>query len=76
MANFLLAWWNAGDCGGFDLTDLWVLDRAIADDILIVMRLIALKHEYPTIYGRGPQFDALVAAWRPHLVAPPAADRG
>ena len=32
VANFLLAWWNAGDCGGVDLTDLWNVDRAIADD--------------------------------------------
>lgn len=23
VANFLLAWWNAEECGGFDLTDLW-----------------------------------------------------
>ena len=25
VADFLLAWWNAGSCGGFDLTNLWVL---------------------------------------------------
>lgn len=25
-ANLLLAWWNAGACGGFDFTDLWGLD--------------------------------------------------
>ena len=61
VANFLLAWWNAGACGGFDLT---------------VARLIALKHEYPTAYDRGAQFEALVAAWRPHRVAPPETDRG
>ena len=23
VANFLLAWWNAAECGGFDLTDVW-----------------------------------------------------
>ncbi|HUB10332.1 MAG TPA: hypothetical protein VMB34_00120 [Acetobacteraceae bacterium] len=76
VANFLLAWWNAGDCGGFDLTNLWMLDRAIAEDILTVMWLIAVKHEYPSAYGRGPQFQELVAAWRPGLVAPREADRG
>jgi hypothetical protein len=70
VANFLLAWWNATDCGGFDLTDLWSLDAAIAADILTVARLIALRHDYPTAYGFGPQFEQLVAAWRPHLVAP------
>jgi hypothetical protein len=74
VANFLLAWWNAGTCGGSDLTDLWMLDRAIAGDILATARLISVRHEYPTACGLGPQFAALVAAWRPRLVAPPAAD--
>lgn len=68
VANFLLAWWNASDCGGFDLTDLWMLDRAIADDIRAVARLISIRHEYPTAYGYGPQFERLVADWRPRLL--------
>lgn len=76
VANFLLAWWNAGDCGGFDFTDLWNVDRAIADDILIVSRLIATRHEYPTTYGYGPQFERLVKDWRPQLVKPDEAGRG
>ncbi len=74
VANFLLAWWNVGDCGGFDLTDLWMVDRAIADDILTVARLISLRHEYPIAYGLGPQFEQLVADWRPQLLAGPKAD--
>lgn len=69
VANFLLAWWNAGDCGGFDLTDLWMVDRTIADDILTVARLISIRHEYPTAYGYGPQFEQLVADWRSDLLA-------
>ncbi len=40
VANFLLAWWNAQACGGFDLTDLWAVDDAIADDMLAITRLI------------------------------------
>jgi hypothetical protein len=75
VANFLLAWWNAGDCGGFDLTDLWMVDRAIADDILTVARLISIRHEYPTVYGYGPQFEQLVADWRPRLFDRPEAGR-
>jgi len=51
VANFLLAWWNAADCSGFDFTDLWMVDRAIADDILTVARLISLRLEYPTAYA-------------------------
>lgn len=28
-ADFLLAWWDAAKCGGFDLAALWGLDDAI-----------------------------------------------
>lgn len=75
VANFLLAWWNAGSCGGFDFTDLWMVDRAIADDILAVARLIAANHVYPNEYGLKAEFEQLVADWRPHLLTGPAADR-
>ena len=67
VANFLLAWWNASDCGGFDLTDLWMLDRAIIDDILSVVQLITLRHTYPDAYGLQTPFERLVADWRPRL---------
>ena len=69
-ADFLLAWWNAADCGGWDLTDLWGVDDAIADDMLAVAALIARRRGYhPDAYGFGPTFAALVARWRPHLLA-------
>lgn len=70
VANFLLAWRNAGSCGGFDFSDLWMVDTAIAEDIQAVIRLIATSHDYPTAYGLKPQFERLVADWRPHLLAP------
>lgn len=31
--RFILAWWNPADLGGFDLTDLFVCDRAVAADL-------------------------------------------
>lgn len=70
VANFLLAWWNADSCTGFDFNDLWMVDTATAEDIQVVIRLIATSHEYPTAYGLRPQFEQLVADWRPHLLAP------
>ncbi len=75
VANFLLAWWNAGSCGGFDFTDLWMVDRAIADDILSVSRLIAANRVYPGEYGLKAEFEQLVADWRPHRLAGPKAGR-
>jgi len=44
VADFLLAWWNAGECGSFDLTNLWAVDDAIAADMATVFLLIARVH--------------------------------
>jgi hypothetical protein len=66
---------NAGSCGGFDFTDLWMVDRAIADYILTVSRLIAANHVYPGEYGLKAAFEQLVADWRPQLLAGPEAGR-
>lgn len=68
VADFLLAWWNAGDCGGFDLTDLWGVDRAIADDMMTVIRFISRSHSYPDSFGYKGDFEAMVRAWRPQFV--------
>ena len=67
VANFLLAWWNAAECGGFDLTDVWGVDAAIAVDMLRVFALIAERHQYPDTMGYGRQFETIVRAWRPGL---------
>jgi hypothetical protein len=68
VANFLLAWWNAGNCGGFDLTDLWMVDQAIADDMIAVFKLVSHWRNYPDTAGLGARFEKLVGQWRPHLV--------
>ena len=34
VADFLLAWHNAAENGGWDVTDLWNVDQSIADDML------------------------------------------
>jgi len=68
VANFLLAWWNASDCGGFDLTDFWAVDKKIADDMLATAALIAGHHDYPDSYGLREDFEGLVALWRPQLL--------
>ncbi|MFJ3460876.1 ParB/RepB/Spo0J family partition protein [Achromobacter spanius] len=69
VADFLLAWWNATSCGGFDLTDFWSVDAEIADDMLDVIGLVRQTRAYPDILGAEihGQFKALVALWRPAL---------
>ena len=66
--RYLLAWWNAGSCGGFDLTDLWMVDRKIADDMLATAAFVATHHEYPNSYGLRADFETLIALWRPQLL--------
>lgn len=64
VANFLLAWWNAGRDGGFDFTDLWMVDEAIASDMMTVLELIRGSRSYPDSLGYGADFEAIVTAWR------------
>jgi len=60
----LLAWWNAEECGGFDLTHLWSVDTAIATDMLRVLAGIAEHAAYPDMLGYGEQFEAIFRMWR------------
>ncbi|WP_175891670.1 DUF7673 family protein [Burkholderia cepacia] len=68
VADFLLAWWNAGECGAFDITTAWGVDDEIADDMVAVFRLAVHARSYPDTLGYGPQLEAIVKAWRPELV--------
>ncbi|MGF6736154.1 hypothetical protein OKW50_008327 [Paraburkholderia youngii] len=68
VADFLLAWWNAGQCGSYDLTTGWAVDEAIAEDMCVVFRLATRANSYPDTLGYGPQFEAVVREWRPELV--------
>jgi hypothetical protein len=65
VANFLLAWWNAAECGGFDLTDLWGVDAEIAEDMLTVFAHLIRCRRYPDSLGYGNQFQTIVDRWRP-----------
>jgi hypothetical protein len=67
VANFLLAWWNAAECGGFDLTCLWGVDSSIAEDMIIVFGCIARVHDYPDTLGFDAEFQSVVRCWRPEL---------
>ena len=66
-AEFLLSWWNASNCGGFDLTTLWAVDTEIAADMVTVFALVATCQRYPDDLGYGEEFRRIVHAWRPAL---------
>ena len=67
VADFLLAWWNAGECGGFDLTNLWGVDDSIAEDMVIVFGYISRANAYPDALGFNAMFQSIVRGWRPEL---------
>ena len=66
-AEFLLSWWNAANCGGFDLTTMWGVDTQIAADMVTVFAFVAGCHSYPDDLGYGEEFRHIVHAWRPAL---------
>ena len=72
VADFLLAWWNAESCGGFDLSDLWAVDQAIRDDMLAVVTFLVRCGAYPSSFGLSERFGEVLARWRPHLTTPAA----
>ena len=67
-ADFLLAWWNARDCGGFDFTALWQLDAPQVRDVLQVTSYLARAGHGPQQLGLIDDMEALVRLWRPHLL--------
>lgn len=68
VADFLLAWWNPSACGAYDFTTGWGVDEDIAEDMCVVFRLATRANSYPDTLGYGPQFEAVVRAWRPELM--------
>ena len=69
VADFLLSWWNAEECGGFDMTRLWAVDTVIAEEMVMVFGLVAGTHSYPDTLGYGKEFQSLIRSWRPKLAA-------
>lgn len=66
-ADFLLSWWNAASCGGFDLTTMWGVDTEIAADMVTVFSLVADCRYYPDALGYEEEFQCIIREWRPEL---------
>jgi hypothetical protein len=67
LRKFLLAWYNAGDHGGWDLSDLWSFSREWRDDLLLIVHMIADGPcgWYPGHYGYDADIEALAALEAP-----------
>lgn len=67
VADFLLAWWNPGQCGGFDFTTMWGCDDAIVEDMITVFAFVGRNKCYPDTLGFEADFAAIISEWRPEL---------
>lgn len=68
VADFLLAWWNAGSCGSYDITSAWGCDDDIVEDMITVFSYASRNKVYPDkLDGYEQQFVAIVHEWRPEL---------
>ena len=69
VSNFILAWWNAESLGGFDLVDLFAVDKSIAADMARVFAHLGQLGvaEYPDEFR--PEIERLIATWRPEVWA-------
>ena len=69
VANFILAWWNADSLGGFDLADIFAVDREIGRDMATVVSSLAelSAAEYPDAYTA--EMENLIRLWRPDVWA-------
>ncbi len=64
VANFLLAWHNAIENGGWDPIDLWNVDTQIAEDILECLRIMRLEHAYPGELDAGRFKSPMERIWK------------
>lgn len=67
VARFLMACWNANDLGGFDVADLFALDRGIARDIATVVAFLAEQNDaiYFDQLGFRTQIEEVIRSWGP-----------
>ena len=65
VANFILAWWNAEEHGGFDLTDLTNVDREFSEDMASVFTWLAREEDVEYPYDYRSEIEQIIARWRP-----------
>lgn len=66
VADFLLAWWNAHEHGGFDVAGLFSLDTGVARDIASVVTHLSRcpSAVYADAFGHRERMARVIAAWR------------
>lgn len=64
VADFILAWWNAPEQGGFDVADVFGVDTRIAQDMAIIFSFLCRQNNavYPDDYRAD--IEAIIRQWR------------
>jgi len=80
VRQFLLAWHNANELGGFDIADLWDMPDDARADVMTVLKMIARgpTRWYPDKYGFCDEMNTLIAkhkAKAPGVAVPVAMPR-
>jgi hypothetical protein len=77
VRQFLFAWHNATELGGFDFADLWSLDERHLDAVLTLIKMIARGETgyYPHHYGYEADMEALIETYGPESLAPELTER-
>lgn len=85
VADFLLAWWNAPDCGGFNLKHLHcaAVNDEIANCMMTIVKYIArggfsahsLGYDADAD-GFNENFESIARKWRPNFKLTLYRDRG
>lgn len=66
VADFLLAWYNAAENGGWDPADLWAVDLPVGDDMMTVLGLVhgGPRGKYPNDWGFRKEIERVWELWR------------
>lgn len=69
VADFILVWWNASTHGGFDISDLFGVDAAVAKDMAAIFSFLSCCPDavYPNDYRED--IEAIIRTWRPETWA-------
>ena len=64
VADFLLAWHDAEENGGWNPVDLWQVDASISEDMLLVLKFLRHEHKYLDELGFAREVDEVWRRWR------------
>ena len=66
VADFLLSWYDAATCGGFNLTAAWQCSPSVKHDMVVVFAWVISGGLAPEALGCADRFEMIAKIWRPN----------